>query len=143
MKELRVTFVLLGVTIMFLGMIAYTLRWLWVAMIAVSALIYAYSAARADDELVDPTPQEYADIQSWISSSCCWTNNCCKKVRPSALTPLGNDEWRVEATGQVRKRTGWSRDGNTWRCTCDYLDGKWVVHPKANTRCIFPVANGS
>lgn len=123
-----------------LGMLAYALRWLWIAMIAVALLLQAYAAAKADDELVDPTPQEYADIQRWISSTCCWT-----KVKPSALTPLGDDEWRVEATGQIRKRTGWSQDGNTWRCTCDFMGspGRWVVHPKANTRCIFPVANGS
>ena len=98
-----------------------------------------------DEVLVPPTPEEYADIQKWISASCCWTNNCCRKVKSSALTPLGKDEWRVEATQQVSKRTGWSQDGNTWRCTCDFMGtpGRWVVHNKANTRCIFPVASGS
>jgi hypothetical protein len=113
-------------------------------------LLVVTATYAADEEvdavLVPPTPEEYADIQKWISSTCCWTNNCCRKVKPSALTPLGDDHWRVEATGQISRRTGWSQDGNTWRCTCDYSGspiGRWIVHLKANTRCIFPVASGS
>jgi hypothetical protein len=102
------------------------------------------------DDLVDPTPEEYAHIQTWMDISCCWSNNCCKKVPASALEPVPtepgekfSDHWTVKATGQVRKRTGWSQDGQTWRCTCDHINGQWVSHPKANTRCIFPVASGS
>ena len=45
---------------------------------------------------------------------------------------------RVVATGQVLPRTGWSQDGQT-----DLIDGKWVVHPGANTRCVFPAPAGS
>jgi len=113
------------------------------------------------EELVDPTPEEYADIQRWMHITCCWSNNCCKKVKASALEPVVpepgekfSDEWTVKRTGQVRRRTGWSQDGQTWRCTCDYVagrkdaegveaSGRWVSHPLANTRCIFPAASGS
>ena len=62
------------------------------------------------------------------------------KVKPSALRPLYNDKKEIEvvATGQVLPRTGWSRDENTWRCTCDWMgEGQWRVHLKANTRCVF------
>ena len=62
------------------------------------------------------------------------------KVKSSALRPLYNDAKEIEvlATGQVLPRTGWSKDENTWRCTCDYVSvGNWRVHPKANTRCVF------
>ena len=104
------------------------------------------------EDLVDPTPEEYAHIQTWMDISCCWSNNCCKKVPASALEPVPtepgekfSDHWMVKATGQVRKRTGWSQDGQTWRCTCDFNNQtkQWVSHPKANTRCIFPAASGS
>lgn len=98
--------------------------------------------ARGDDTLIEPTPEEYADIQKWIPQSCCWTQNCCKKVDASALIPLSRDEYRVAATGQVIGRHAWSRDGQTWRCTCDQIEGKWVVSVKARTHCIFPTPQG-
>lgn len=131
-------FALLFVALHILALFAFTLRWLWVAMLAVALLIHAAKA----EELIEPTPQEYADIQKWIPQACCWTNNCCRKVRPSALIPLSRDDYLVAATRQPIKRTGWSQDGNTWRCTCDPVGSKWVVSVKANTRCIFPVPNG-
>ena len=113
------------------------------ALIFCVALHAAAFAQSVDDELVPPTPAEAADIKTWIPLTCCWSNNCCRKVKPSALTPLDRDHYRVEASGQSVTRTGWSRDGNTWRCTCDQDDsGKWVVHLRANTRCIFPVPQG-
>lgn len=94
-----------------------------------------------DDVLVPPTPAEAADIATWIPSSCCWSNRCCRKVGDSAFVPLANNQYRIVASGQVVTRNGWSRDGNNWRCTCDQDDsGKWVVHLKANTRCLFPAA---
>jgi hypothetical protein len=112
--------------------------------IALICFIIAVSidSARGDDTLIEPTPQEYLDIQKWIPSTCCWTNNCCKKVKASALVSLSRDDYRVVATGQEIKRTGWSQDGQTWRSTCDHIGGKWVVSVKANTRCIFPTPNG-
>lgn len=112
----------------------------WLAGIVI--FIVAATAARADGSLIPPTPEEAADIQTWIPRSCCWSNNCCFKVPRRAVTALGRDLYRVEATGQVVSRMAWSRDGQTWRCTCDYDPAKgWVAHEKANTRCLFPVAD--
>jgi hypothetical protein len=94
--------------------------------------------------MIPPTPQEAIDIQEWIPQRCCRTNNCCFKVPASAVHPLSRDEWVVVASGQKIARTGWSRDGQTWRCACDQMEsGGWRIHPKANTRCIFPQATGS
>ena len=97
------------------------------------------------EELVPPTPQEAEDIKRWIPATCCRTQNCCRKVHEAALVQLPNSEVRVVTTGQVLKRTGWSQDGQTWRCTCDWNDATkhWDVHPHADTRCVFPVPAGS
>lgn len=118
-----------------------------VALLLLAFVVFFVGDAWGEEELIPPTPEEYKAIQSWISSTCCWTNNCCFKVKASALTAIASvpfkDEWRVNITGQVLKRTGWSRDGQTWRCTCDPVGSTWVAHVRANTRCIFPVANGS
>lgn len=111
--------------------------------IALTICMAVHSAAAAqsvDDVLVPPTPQEAADIRTWIPSNCCWTSGCCRKVGDGALTPLGGGQYRIVASGQVVTRNGWSRDGNNWRCTCDQIEGRWVVHLKANTRCLFPAA---
>lgn len=129
-------FALLFVAMHMLALFAYTLRWLWIAMLSVALLINAISAARSE-ELIEPTPQEAIDIQTWIPASCCRTKNCCRKVVPSALIPLANNEVRVATTGQVLPRTGWSQDKNTWRCTCDYREPDWIVHPGAKTHCVF------
>ncbi len=118
------------------GMIFYALRWLWIAMIAVALLLQAYSAAMAE-ELIPPTAEEAADIATWIPAACCRTNNCCRKVHESALIALPQNQIRVRSTGQVIGGTGWSQDKNTWRCACDLIEGQWVVHPAANTRCVF------
>lgn len=64
-------------------------------------------------------------------------------MHEGALIQLPNNQVRVVTTGQVLPRTGWSQDGQTWRCTCDLIEGKWVTHPHANTRCVFPVPAGS
>lgn len=113
-----------------------------VGMFLASLLIVFVPQARADGTLIPPTPQEEADIQTWIPQTCCWTNKCCFKVPRRAVTALSGNRYRVEATGQVIARTAWSRDGQTWRCTCDYDPAKgWVAHEKANTRCLFPVAD--
>lgn len=135
---------MIGITALsLLGILAYALRWLWIAMIAVAMLLYAYSAARAE-ELIEPTEQEYAEIQKWIPATCCWTGNCCKKVHASALIQLPDNRVRVIATGQELPRTGWSQDGQTWRCTCDFVPALsiWRSHPHAKTHCVFPVPQG-
>lgn len=117
--------------------------WRILAIVALLLLltILAVGGARSE-ELIPPTPQEAEDIKTWIPAHCCRTNNCCMKVHESALISLPNNEIKVRSTGQVLKRTGWSQDKNTWRCTCDYMDGKWVVHPAANTRCVFDHNSG-
>jgi hypothetical protein len=134
MKRIGV-FVLAGLFLV--GIVAFALRWLWIAMIAVAVLLFAYSAARTEN-LIEPTAAEAADIATWIPAFCCRTNNCCRKVHESALLALPNNRIRVRATGQEIPRTGWSQDRNTWRCACDpQPDGSWRVHPQAHTRCVF------
>lgn len=114
--------------------------------VAVFVLIVIIALGIADiargEELIPPTPQEAEDIKRWIPAQCCRTNDCCRKVHESALIGLPDNQVRVRTTGQVLKRTGWSQDQNTWRCTCDLIEGKWVVHPNANTRCVFPHFSG-
>jgi len=92
--------------------------------------------ARADDALFAPKPEEYADIQTWIPRSCCWSNKCCFKVKPSALRHVHGRTYEVRATGQkVEAMT--SQDGQHWRCTCDFDPARgWVAHVKADTRCL-------
>lgn len=100
-------------------------------------------ASAAAEELVPPTPEEAEAIKGWIPAVCCRTSGCCRKVHESALIALPNNQIRVRQTGQVLDRTGWSQDKNTWRCTCDAVNGQWVVHENANTRCVFDHMNGS
>lgn len=101
------------------------------------------------DEEVDkimqkPTPEEAADIWNWIPYACCRSNTCCRKVSEKDLTPYDRGKYLVNETGQVKDVLKWSRDGQVWRCACDWDNkkGKWIVHPKANTRCVFPVPQG-
>ena len=136
---MHATFAVIFVALHLLALFAYTLRWLWVAMLALAVLIHT---ARAED-LIPPTPEEAADIATWIPGACCRTNNCCRKVHESALIALPNNQVRVRTTGQILPRTGWSQDKNTWRCACDLQsDGSWLVHPHAQTRCVFDHASG-
>jgi hypothetical protein len=92
--------------------------------------------------MIPPTPAEEADIAEWIPHHCCRSNRCCFKVPAAALHPLSRDRWIVVATGKEVERTGWSRDGQTWRCACDDTGKGWKVHLKANTRCVFPALSG-
>lgn len=83
-------------------------------------------------------------LKSWIPSSCCVTNDCCWEVSERELTPLSDDRWRINSTGQELKRTDWSQDGKFYRCACDY-DGStrvWNRHQGANTRCLFVPIRG-
>lgn len=83
-------------------------------------------------------------LLSWIPVQCCVTNDCCFEVKLSDLEPLDGDRWRIKASGQVVQRSGWSPDGRYWRCACDaQADYTWLVHPKANTRCLFVPPMGS
>jgi hypothetical protein len=101
--------------------------------------------SEVDKVMVPPTAAEAEQIKKWIPVSCCRSNNCCRKVREDALIPQGNDTYMVTDTGQLKKRHSWGQDGQTWRCACDWdpKKNKWIVHPKANTRCVFPIPLGS
>jgi hypothetical protein len=57
-------------------------------------------------------------------------------VTPTDVVDLGEDKYKIRATGQVIKRRKYSPDGEYYRCACDHIAGKWTVHPKANTRCL-------
>jgi len=111
---------------------------------ALAALVFVMMVDVRGEELIEPTPQEAEDIKTWIPQTCCRTNNCCRKVVESALIQLRNNQVQVATTGQILPRTGWSQDKNTWRCTCDWNDAtkQWLVHPNANTRCVFPHHSG-
>lgn len=112
--------------------------------LTICVLVHSAHAQTIDELLVPPTPAEAEDIKEWIPERCCRTQSCCRKVRPEALAGIPGDRlnYYVVATGQLIARTDWSRDGQTWRCTCDHIEGRWVVHLKARTHCIFPVPNG-
>jgi hypothetical protein len=81
--------------------------------------------------------QDY--LRSFIPVTCCVTNRCCWQIGERELTPLADDRWLVNSTGQVVPRTGWSPDGRFYRCACDYdpSQGAWIRHQGAHTRCIF------
>lgn len=71
-----------------------------------------------------------------IPMACCCTNSCCVEAPASEFENLGGDQYRSTVTGQIIKRTGWSAGGYV-KCACDYIDGKWTKHPKANIRCLW------
>lgn len=97
------------------------------------------------ESLSDTLSNQKDFFKDFLSISCCWSNNCCFPVSPTELTQLGDGSWKVNATGQilppatVRSDLGlttFSPDGGYYRCACDPVDGKWIVHEKANTRCL-------
>jgi hypothetical protein len=69
-------------------------------------------------------------LLGWIPQECC-------------VTDLGGDRLRIEASGQVVARRGYSPDGKYYRCACHNIAGQWVVSPGANTRCLFTPMQGS
>lgn len=103
-------------------------------VLAATAIGPIAAPGRAQEQ---PSPAENAWLRTWIHPSCCVTNNCCFRVAESELTPLPDERWRIHASGEVVRRTDYSQDGGYWRCACDNVEGKWVVHPRARTRCIF------
>lgn len=76
-------------------------------------------------------------LLSWISPTCCVTNDCCWEITESEVRPVSGDSWEVLSTGQVLPRSAWSPDGRFYRCACDLAEGKWIKHQGANTRCLF------
>lgn len=123
--------------------IAFAFGIAWLALVVIIGVVRAGDQHEYAPGMVPPTAEEEIDIQRWIPATCCRTNKCCFKVAPTAIHPLSRDEYQVVATGQTVKRTGWSEDGQTWRCACDLQpNGGWKVHLKANTRCVFPAPAG-
>jgi hypothetical protein len=77
-----------------------------------------------------------------ISTSCCCTNDCCREAEDGEVQHIRDDLYRIVPSGQEIRRTGWSPDGRTIRCSCDWIDGQWVKHSKAQTRCLYlPMPN--
>jgi hypothetical protein len=105
---------------------------------AVAALAMILSAHAQDRTYPDgPPPGTNAWMRTWIPVACCVTNNCCWEISPTEVRSIGDDQWEVVSTGQVRPRTDWSPDGKFYRCACDLTEGKWIRHQGANTRCLF------
>jgi hypothetical protein len=81
-------------------------------------------------------------LLSWIPPSCCVTNQCCFQVKSTDVRSMPGDQWLILASGQTIRRSGWSPDGNYWRCACEQQSGRWVIFPAAWTRCLFvPMPN--
>jgi len=82
-------------------------------------------------------------LMTWINHGCCVTSDCCFEITEQDVQSLGNLAWRIKASGQVLPQTGFSPDGRWYRCACDSINGKWVVHPTALTRCLYVPRFGS
>lgn len=72
----------------FLALFAYTLRWLWIAILAVALLINAISSARA---------------HSWYDAECC-SNQDCKPVVTEDVVEIEDGGWKYLPTGTVFRR---------------------------------------
>ena len=84
-------------------------------------------------------------LSTFIPKDCCYTNDCCWSIKETEVTDLGNNLYRINATGQQLKASGFSPDGLFYRCACDYnpTNGTWNKHQNANTRCLFIPSRGS
>lgn len=103
------------------------MRWILAALLLWSGVFWSNAEG-----------QEFPNCAGWISHSCCCTNDCCREVKPGEARQIDQDTYLIVASGQLIKRTGWSKDGRFMRCACDLIDGKWTRHPAAHTRCIYP-----
>jgi hypothetical protein len=105
----------------------------WVAALVIASSLLAHAELWS--------LEEWEWLKSWIPRRCCVSSGergCCFIVQPGTVRSLGDDRWQVIASGEVLPRTDWSPDGKFYRCACDMIDGKWTIHDKAHTRCIFP-----
>jgi len=93
-----------------------------------------------------------AFYSSFVEVSCCWTNQCCFEIDERDVVDLGNNAFRIVASGQVVTRKGYSPDGGYHRCACDpqpspltafAIPQHWHIWAGANTRCLFTPSNGS
>jgi hypothetical protein len=93
----------------------------------------------------------YSFYASFVPTECCFTSTCCWEIGEDEVEDLGNNRYRIVATGQVVVRRGYSPDGAFHRCACDPVVGqtinafpqRWLIHVQANTRCLFTPSNGS
>lgn len=76
-------------------------------------------------------------LSTFIAHNCCYTNNCCFLITEKDLTDLGNGKYKINITGQEIFRTGFSPDGQYWRCACEHIGNQWVVFKEAATRCLY------
>ena len=117
-----------------------TLALILAAIAAALLMIWAASAMAQQQ----PSIQEQDALKKWIPTECCVSSNampagtgCCFRIDPGDVTEIGDGKYRIDATGQVIAIRP-SQDGNWYRCACDQLPGGgWVVHEKANTRCLY------
>lgn len=109
-----------------------------IALVLLLTLIVVAAGYRPAHGQTALSAADQAWLRSWVPVNCCVTNRCCFEVAPGTVIALGGPRWQVVASGQVVTQNGWSRDHRFWRCACDQIGGKWTVHPKANTRCLFP-----
>jgi hypothetical protein len=72
-----------------------------------------------------------------ISTSCCCSAGCCAEANDGEFKHIGGDEYESTVTKQRILRTGWSPDGRTIKCACDFIEGKWTKHPGAKVNCLF------
>lgn len=103
------------------------------AALCLTALFLCLIGARAQDF---PNCTEFGVN---IPVICCCSNNCCEEAKAGEFRHEGGDNYRSVVTGQAVKRSGWSADGRTIKCACDF-DMKtkaWVKHPKAFIRCLW------
>lgn len=103
------------------------------ALVLAAGAVLCFAAAAAEESHSNPW------LLSWIPAYCCVTNDCCWEIGADEVKSVGDDQWRVKTTGQVRPRTAYSPDGKYYRCACDYESdkGTWLRHLGANTRCLF------
>src|SRR3990167_9269952 len=105
----------------------------------VAAIMLCLVTVAGAQTIALPDAQTQNWLKTWIPVACCITNNCCFRIKETDAIPLPGDAWEIVATKQQLNRTAWSPDGHYWRCACDRIEGKWVAHLNAHTRCIFPV----
>lgn len=105
--------------------------------IAAAICVFAFPAATPLLVSVAASSDNCTAFGFRISTSCCCTNDCCREADPGEIVHVEGDTYRIAPSGQLIRRSGWSPDGRTIRCACDHIEGKWVVHPKALTRCIY------
>jgi hypothetical protein len=107
-----------------------------VVMILLAFLFVAVHTARAQDI------SNYPSCHGFIEFKCCCTRNGCFEIPNDAAEFVGDDHWRIKATGEIVKRTGWSKNGKTYRCANERDENGFytrVGDPTATTKCFWPV----